>query len=96
MNSSTIYDRLLFKELFKNLNNNENIKYNFPLDNKFLSNIINKWKNYSYRFKKECVLYDTKDYENRLIFREYRIIPQESDSKSKNKFLEYIGKMKKI
>ena len=90
MNSSTIYDRHLFKESFKKLYNDPNIKYNFPLDNNFLSNIITKWKNSSYRFKKECILYDTKDYDNRLILREYRIIPLESESKSTNKFLEYI------
>ena len=85
MNSSTIYDRHLFKEAFKKLYNDPNIKYNFPLDNNFLSNIITKWKNTSYRFKKECILYDTKDFDNRLILREYRIIPLESESKSTNK-----------
>ena len=90
MNSSTIFDRQLFKESFKKLYNNENVKYNFPIDNNFLSNIINKWKNNTYRFKKESILYDTKDYENRLILREYRIIPQESKSNNKNNFLEYI------
>ena len=90
MYSSTIFDRQLFKESFKKLYNNENVKYNFPIDNNFLSNIINKWKNNTYRFKKEIILYDTKDYENRLILREYRIIPQESKSNNKNNFLEYI------
>ena len=35
-------------------------------------------------------MYDTKDYDNRLILREYRIIPLESESKSTNKYLEYI------
>ena len=90
MNSSTIYDRHLFKESFKKLYNDPNINYKFPLDNNFLSNIITKWKTNSYRFKKECILYDTKDYDNRLILREYRNIPLESESKSTNKFLEYI------
>ena len=56
----------------------------------FLTNIITEWKTTSYRFKKECIMYDTKDYDNRLILREYRIIPLESESKSTNKFLEYI------
>ena len=32
----------------------------------------------------------TKDYENRLIFREYRIIPQENEFNNKNNLLEYI------
>ena len=90
MNSSTIYDWHLFKESFKKLYNDPNIKYNFPLENNVLSNIITKWKTTSYRFKKECILYDTKDYDNRLILREYRIIPLESESKSTNKYLEYI------
>ena len=85
MNSSTINDRHLFKEAFKKLYNGPNIKYNFPLDNNYLSNIITKWKNTSYRFKKECISYDTKDYDNRLILREYRIILLESESKSTNK-----------
>ena len=74
MNSSTIFDRQIFKESFKKLFNNENIRYKFPLDNNFFSNIITKWKNNTYWFKKEYILYDTKDYENRPIFREYRII----------------------
>ena len=90
MNSSTIFDRQLFKESFKKLYNKDNIRYKFPLDNNFLSYIINKWKNNTYRFKKECFLYDTKDYENRLIFIEYRIILQKSESNNKNNFLEYI------
>ena len=71
MNSSTIYDRHLFKESFKKLYNDPNIKYNFPLGNNFLSNIITKRKTTSYRFVKECILYDTKDYHNRPILREY-------------------------
>ena len=55
-----------------------------------LTNIISKWKNNTYRFKKECVFYDTKDYENLLILREFRLIPIETDNKEKNKYLEYI------
>ena len=51
--------------------NNENVKYKFLLYNNFLSNIINKSKNNTNRFKKEYILYYIKDYENRLIFREY-------------------------
>ena len=96
MNSSTIFDRQLFKESFKKLYNKDNIRYKFPLDNNFLSYIINKWKNNTYRFKKECILYDTKDYENRLIFREYRIILQENESNNENNLLEYnMGKRRK-
>ena len=90
MNSSTIYDRGMFKESFKKIYNDSNDKYNFSLNDNFLSNIISKWKNNTYRFKKECVFYDTKDYENRLILREFRLIPIETDYKEKNKYLEYI------
>ena len=43
MEQSTIYDRRLYKEEFKKLYNNN--KYNFPLNNNLLSNIITKWKN---------------------------------------------------
>ena len=42
MNSSTIYDRKLFKDEMKNIYNNHS--YHFPLDNNFLSNIITKKK----------------------------------------------------
>ena len=80
----------MFKESFKKIYNDSNDKYNFSLNDNFLSNIISKWKNNTYRFKKECVFYDTKDYENRLILREFRLIPIETDNKEKNKYLEYI------
>ena len=90
MNSSTIYDIRMFKESFKKIYNDSNDKYNFSLNDNFLSNIISKWKNNAYRFKKECVFYDTKDYENRLILRVFRLIPIETDNKEKNKYLEYI------
>ena len=56
MNKSTIYDRKLFKEAFKNIYNDKENKYNFPINNNFLSNIITRWKNNSYRFKKESVI----------------------------------------
>ena len=53
MNSSNIDDRSLFKESFKKLYNDPNIKFLFPINNNLLSNIITKWKNNKYRFKKE-------------------------------------------
>ena len=90
MNSSNIYDRSLFKDSFKKLYNDPDIKYDFPINNNLLSNIITKWKNNTYRFKKECIIYDTRDYENRLILRDFRFIPLENDSKSKINSLEYI------
>ena len=53
INTSTIYDRTLFKNKFKDIYN-EN-KYNFPLNNNMLSNIITKWKNNSNKFTKFCI-----------------------------------------
>ena len=69
MNSSNIYDRRLFKEEFKKIYNNN--KYEFPLTNDLLSNIIGKWKNMSDRFKKTSVIFNPYYYQNRLILREY-------------------------
>ena len=54
MNNSSIYDRTLFKNQFKDLYNNN--KYNFEINNNLLSNIITKWKQKSNRFTKYCVL----------------------------------------
>ena len=44
MNNSSIYDRRLFKEAFKEKYNDKNKNYNFPLNNYFLSNIITPTK----------------------------------------------------
>ena len=41
-------------------------------------------------FKKECVLYDIKDKENRLLLRDYRLIPVEGSSREKQIYHEYI------
>jgi len=41
-------------------------------------------------FKKECVLYDIKDKENRLLLRDYRLIPVEGSSRKKQIYHEYI------
>ena len=72
MEQSTIYDRRLYKEEFKKIYNNN--KFNFSLNNNLLSNIITKQKNSSNRFNKYSILEKMKDYENRLISREYRNI----------------------
>ena len=85
MNSSTIYDRRLYKESFKDIYNDKNNKFNFPLNNNFLSNIITKWKQNSYKYKKESALYEIKDKENRLLLREYRLIPLEDSSRENKK-----------
>ena len=90
MNNSSIYDRRLFKETFKKIYNDKNNNFNFPINNNFLSNIITKWKNKSIKFKKECVLYDTTDRENRLILGEFRSIPVEGSNRAKQIKNEYI------
>ena len=90
MNNSSIYDRRLFKETFKEIYNNKSNNYNFPLNNNLLSNIISKWKQYTYKFKKEYALYDTLDKDNRLLLREYRLIPVEGSSREKQLSHEYI------
>jgi len=48
MNSSDIFDINLYKDEFKKFYNCQ--KYNFSIDNKFLSNIITKWKLKTNRF----------------------------------------------
>lgn len=55
MNFSTIYDPKLYKEEFKKLYNE--LKYDFPLNDNLLSNIVTKWKSVSERFKSSSVLY---------------------------------------
>ena len=56
MNNSTIYDRRLFKQSFKDIYNDKNNKFNFSIKNNLLSNMITKWKQNSYKFKKESAL----------------------------------------
>ena len=73
MDKSTIYDRRLFKEEFKNIYNKN--KYCFPLNDNLLSNIITKWKKNSDRFTKMWVFKNKYDNDKRLILRDYRIIP---------------------
>ena len=88
MNSSTVYDRGLFKDKFKEIYNKNS--YKFPINNVFLSNIITKWKNSSNRFNKACVWENANDYEGRLFLRDFRIINDESDKNNKNNNYEYI------
>ena len=70
MNSSTIFDRNLFKNKFKEIYNS--YIYNLPISNNLLSNIITKWRNTSVRFTKANVLLNQYDYKSRMIFREFR------------------------
>ena len=70
MNSSTVFNRPLFKEKFKEIYNSK--KFNFPINNSFLSNIITKWKTTSYKMTKSIVFIEKFDYNNRLIFRDFQ------------------------
>ena len=88
MNSSDIYDRNIFKTKFLELYNNK--KYNFPISNNILSNIITKWKNNSNKFNKATIWDNQFDYQKRLILREFRILYKQKDGKNKIKNLEYI------
>ena len=67
MNSSTIYDRKLFKNEIKKIYNNHT--YLFSQYNNLLSNIITKWKNNSVNFTKFACLKNQFDYNNNLILR---------------------------
>ena len=84
MNSSTIFDRNLFKTKFKEIYNS--YRYNFPISNNLLSNMITKWRNNSMRFNKANVLINQYDYRNRLIFREFRSINVETTSKKSQSY----------
>ena len=88
MNTSTIYDRNLYKNKFKEIYNSN--YYDFPINNNMLSNIITKWKNSTYKFKKECAQYNLYDYQNRLLLRDYRSIFLELPNKKNATLLEYI------
>ena len=88
MNSSTIYDRKLFKDEMKQIYNNHT--YQFPLDNYLLSNIITKWKNNSVNFTKFACLKNQFDYNNNLILREFRTVNSESDNNKNSLQLDYI------
>ena len=84
MNSSTIFDRNLFKNKFKEIYNS--YRYNFPIFSNLLLNIIIKWRNNSMRFNKANVLINQYDYRNRLIFREFRSINVETTSKKSQSY----------
>ena len=71
MDNSNIYDRRLFSAELKKICNN---KFNFPINDNFLSNIITKWKKSSDRFTKLYIFKNKYDYDNRLILRDHRII----------------------
>ena len=82
MNSSSIFDRNLFKNQFKVIYNS--YRYNFHISNNLLSNIITKCRNNSMRFDKVNVLINQCDYKNPLLFREFRLTNVETTSKKAN------------
>ena len=88
MNNSSIFDRRLFKNEFKNIYNKN--KYSFEISDNFLSNIISKWRSKTDRFNKTTVLNNIYDYNNNQILREYRTLYLQLDNKTKPKKLEYI------
>ena len=88
MNSSTIYDRKLFKNEIKKIYNNHT--YLFSQYNNLLSNIITKWKNNSVNFTKFACLKNQFDYNNNLILREFRTVNSESDNNKNSLQLDYI------
>ena len=87
MDTSNIYDRNIFKQEFLKIYNMN--KYNFPINNNLLSNIITRWKNSSVRFTKNCIIWNMTDYQNRLILRDYRVMPYEKGDKISTVTLEY-------
>ena len=90
MNTSTIYNREMFKVKFKDIYNDPSNKYDFEINNSMLNNIISKWKNTSLKFNKGSVLINQYDYKKRLIFREFRSIYVHVPNKKKPVLLEYI------
>ena len=71
MNTSTIYNREMFKERFKEIYNDPSNKYDFEINNSMLNNIISKWKSTSVKFHKGIVLINKYDYQISLMFREF-------------------------
>ena len=90
MNTSTIYNREMFKERFKEIYNDPSNKYDFEINNSMLNNIISKWKSTSVKFNKGSVLINKYDYQKRLIFREFRSLYVHVPNKKKPVLLEYI------
>ena len=74
MNTSTFYNREMFKDRLKEIYNDLSNKYDFEINKSMLNNIISKSKSTSLKFNKGSVLIDQYDYKNRLIFKEFRNI----------------------
>ena len=78
----------MFKAKFLELYSDK--KFNFPINNNLLSNIITKWKNTTNRFNKSTVWDNIFYYQNRLILREFRSVYKQPETNVKFKYLEYI------
>ena len=88
MNTSTIYDRNIYKEEFKKIYNNN--QFNFTLTKNILTSIITNWKSHTNRFNKTTVLDNIYDYNNNLILREFRSINVYIKNKKQYKLLDYV------
>ena len=84
--TSTIYNRQMFKDRFKEIYNDALNKFDFEINNSMLNNIISKWKSTSIKFNKGNVLLNQYDYQKRLIFREFRSLYVHVPNK-KNSFI---------
>ena len=78
----------MFLQKFKDLYNIE--KYTFSINDNILYYIITEWKKATFRFKKEFALYNTKDYKNRILLREFRTQNLYIESKKKYVILNFI------
>ena len=88
MDNSNIYDMKLFRERFKEIYN-EN-KYNFPINDNRLNNIISSWKKSSNKFNKNTIFENEVDFEEKHILREYKLFYQHEHKKQKLIKNEYI------
>ena len=70
--------------------NSKKFKYNYRINNNFLSNIITKWKLKTNRFKKSSALDHPKDNHIRLILREFRTLYFNVKNKTEPQKIEYI------
>ena len=79
MNLSEIFNSNLFKNEFKKSYTKQ--KYNFEIDSNFFSNIIIKLKLKTNNLKKINSLDVRKNYQNRLILREYKNLYKQIEKK---------------
>ena len=88
MDNSNVYDMKLFRERFKEIYK-EN-KYNFPINDNRLNNIISSWKQSSNKFNKNTIFENEADYKGKHILKEYKLFYQHEHKKQKLIKNEYI------